>query len=165
MSNPTKMAVEALRDAPGASALLARCETARSIAMLLAPLTRPLLPGLELAAARCDLRDGTLWITVDTGAESAKLRQAAPRLLAALTAHGYQVYELKTRIQAVASSYPGQGRAEASSPGVPFPPVTDLGLSAVDDAAEHLPDSGLRRALQRLARTLRGRQGKVLRQP
>ncbi len=91
MSNPTKMAVEALRDAPGASALLARCETA--------PLTRPLLPGLELAAARCDLRDGTLWITVDTGAESAKLRQAAPRLLAALTAHGYQVYELKTRIQ------------------------------------------------------------------
>jgi len=111
-----------------------------------------------LAPGRCELRDGVLWIAVDSAAESAKLRQATPRLLAALSTHGLQVYEIKTRVQAGGTSYPGQGREEASSTRQPFAAVTDRGVSAVEHAAEELPDSALGRALRRLATTLARRR-------
>jgi hypothetical protein len=55
-------------------------------------------------------------------------------------------------------SYPGQGRDPASSPGIPFAAVTDRGVAAVEQAAKELPDSALRRALQRLATTLARRR-------
>jgi len=150
---------EALRESPGAAALLARWETSQTISRLLAPVARSVAPGMDLLApGRCELRDGVVWIAVDSAAESAKLRQATPRLLAALSTHGLQVYEIKTRVQAGGTSYPGQGREEASSTGLPFAPVTDRGVSAVEQAAEELPDSALGRALRRLATTLARRR-------
>lgn len=150
---------EALRESPGAAALLARWETSQTISRLLAPVARAVAPGMDLLApGRCELRDGILWIAVDSAAESAKLRQSTPRLLAALSTHGLQVYEIKTRVQAGGTSYPGQGREEASSTGLPFAPVTDRGVSAVEHAAEELPDSALGRALRRLATTLARRR-------
>jgi hypothetical protein len=157
---PSARAVsEALRESPGAAALLARWETSQTISRLLAPLARSVAPGLDfLAPGRCELRDGVLWIAVDSAAESAKLRQATPRLLAALSTHGLQVYEIKTRVQAGGMSYPGQGREEASSTGLPFAAVTDRGVSAVEHAAGELPDSALGRALRRLATTLARRR-------
>lgn len=149
---------EALRESP-AAALLARCDTALAAGKLLAPLTREILPGIDLLApGRCELRDGVFWIAVDSAAEATKLRQAAPRLLAALSAHGTRVYEMKTRLQAVGTSYPGQGTHHPSSLGVPFAPVTDLGVGAVERIAQQLPDSELQLALRRLAATLRGRR-------
>jgi len=172
-SDPCPVAA-ALREAPGAAALLARCETSARIGRLLQPLVRPVAPGIDLLApGRCELRDGVLWIAVHSAAESAKLRQAAPRLLAALAADGCQVYELRTRVQPVATSYPGEGTDEASSfaqsqgsadeggggRGLPFPPVTRRAADAVAAAAEPMPLSPLRHALQRLARTLRRRSG------
>jgi len=162
MSDPRSVAA-ALREAPGAAALLARCEAAARIGHLLQPLLRPVAPGLDLLApGRCELRDGVLWIAVHSAAESAKLRQTAPRLLAALAADGCQVYELRTRVQPVATSYPGEGTDETSSfvqsqQGLPFPPISQRAAEAVAAAAAPLPDSPLRRALARLARTLKRR--------
>jgi hypothetical protein len=159
MSSAARAVAEALRESPGAAALLARWEAAQAVSRLLAPLTRSIAPGLDLLApGRCELRDGVVWIAVESAAESAKLRQATPRLLAALSTHGLQVYEIKTRVQAGGTSYPGQGRDEASSRGLPFAAVTDHGVSAVANAAQELPDSALARALRRLAATLARRR-------
>jgi len=155
MSNPARTVADALREAPGAAGLLARCEAARTIGRVLSPVVQTIAPGIVLTVpGRCELRDGIVWIAVESAAESAKLRQATPRLLAALSAHGLEVYEIKTRVQAGGTSYPGQGMAAPSSPGDPFAPVTDQGVGAVKRAARALPDSPLRRALQRLAMTL-----------
>lgn len=151
---------DALRESPGAAALLARWETAQTVSRVLAPLARSVAPGLDLLTpGRCELRDAVLWIAVESAAESAKLRQAAPRLIAALSAHGLQVYEMKTRVQASGTSYPGQGREGISSPEMSFAPVTERGVAAVESAARQLPDSALQRALQRLAATLQRRRG------
>jgi len=153
----------ALREAPGATALLARCEASARIGRLLQPLMRPVAPGLDLMVpGRCELRDGVLWIAVQSAAESAKLRQSAPRLLAALAADGCQVYELRTRVQPVATSYPGEGTDEASSSaqsqqGLPFPPISRRAADSVAAAVAPMPESPLRRALERLARTLKRR--------
>jgi hypothetical protein len=160
MPDPSRLVADALRDAPGAAALLDRWSAARAIGELLAPLVQPLGTGFDLRApGRCDLRDGVLWITAGSAAEAAKLRQTAPRLISALTARGYQVYEMKTRVQAVGSSYPGQGTREGSSSGEPFAAASETGIRAIETATATLPDSALRTALTRLARTLRRRRG------
>jgi hypothetical protein len=159
MSNPARAVADALREAPGAASLLARWEAAQTIGRVLSPVVQSVAPGITLLApGHCELRDGVVWIAVQSAAESAKLRQATPRLLAALSAHGIPVYEIKTRVQAGGMSYPGQGRDPASSPGIPFAAVTDRGVAAVEQAAKELPDSALRRALQRLATTLARRR-------
>lgn len=160
MSSPARPVAAALVDAPGAASLLARVEASQAAGRVLAPLVRALVPGLDLLpAGRCELRDAVLLITVDSAAEASKLRQAAPRLLAALASNGQQVYEMKTRVQAGISHYPGQGTAGDSSRGLDYPPVSATGVAAVRQAADQLPDSGLQRALGRLARTLdRGRE-------
>ena len=159
MSSPARTVSAALRDSPGAAALLARWETAQAVSRVLAPVAHSVAPGMDLLVpGRCDLREGVLWITVESAAESAKLRQAAPRFIAALASHGFEVYEMKCRVQAGGSSYPGQGMTEASSPGLAFAPVTDQGVGAVEAAARQLPESALQRALQRLARTLSRRR-------
>ncbi len=127
----------------------------QAISRVLAPVARSVAPGLDLLTpGRCELREGVLWIAVDSAAESAKLRQAVPRLLAELVAHGMQVYEMKTRVQAGNSTYPGQGTAGPSSIGLDYPPVTARGASAVQEAADHMPTSALQSALRRLAATL-----------
>ena len=149
-----------LRELAGPAALLERWETAQAVGRVLAPVARSLAPGIDLLAqGRCDLRDGVLWIAVQSAAESAKLRQAAPRMLATLSANGWQVYEMKTRVQAGATSYPGQGTDVPSSSGTAFATVTDRGVAAVESAARELPESPLQRAVERLAETLRRRSG------
>lgn len=154
MSSPARPVAAALRDSPGAAALLARWETSQAVLRILAPLVRSLAPGIALGSGHCELRDGVLMITVESAAESAKMRQAAPRFVAALVAHGFPVYEMKTRVQAGATPYPGQGTAVPSSSEMQFPPVSARGIHAVEASASALPDSGLRHALRRLARTL-----------
>lgn len=162
-SRDPRPVADALREAPGAAALLARCETSARIGRLLQPLMRPVAPGLDLQApGRCELRDGVLWIAVHSAAESAKLRQAAPRLLAALSADGCAVYELRTRVQPASTSYPTDGTAdpsssEAAQQGLPFPPITRRSAEAVAAAVGPMADSPLRRALARLGRTLKRR--------
>ena len=159
MASPARPVAAALRDAPGAASLLARWEASQAISRVLAPLARSVAPGLNLLKPGCcELREGVLWIAVDSAAESAKLRQAAPRLLAELVSHGMQVYEMKTRVQAGNTTYPGQGTVGPSSPGLEYPPVTAHSVSAVQEAADHLPASALQSALKRLAATLNRRR-------
>jgi hypothetical protein len=161
MTSPARLVGAALRDAPSTATLLARLEASETASRILTPLARTLAPGLDLhTAGRCELRDKVLWLTVESAAEAAKLRQAAPRLLAALTSSGVQVYEMKTRVQAGNTHYPGQGTAGDSSRRPDYPPVSALGATAVRQAADRLPASSLQRALGRLARTLdRRRRG------
>lgn len=158
---PTARPIAAgLRELPGPAALLERWETAQAIGRVLAPVARSVAPGIDLLApGRCDLRDGVLWIAVQSAAESAKLRQAAPRMLAALSVNGWQVYEMKTRVQAGATSYPGQGTDPPSSPEMGFAAASDRGIAAVELVARQLPESPLQRAIERLAVTLRRRSG------
>ena len=148
MANPARPVAAALRDSPAAAALLDRWETSQALTRVLLPLARSIAPGLMLGPGHCDLRDGVLWITVESAAESAKLRQAAPRLVATLVAHGFQVYEMKFRIQA--------GGTPSSE--LQYPRVSNRGIGAIETAAQTLPDSALRRALRRLAETLSRRR-------
>jgi hypothetical protein len=158
MASPARLVAATLRDAPGAASLLARWEASQAVSRVLAPLARSVLPSLDLQKPGCcELREGVLWIAVDSAAESAKLRQAAPRMLSEIISHGMQVYEMKTRVQAGNSTYPGQGTVGASSLGIDYPPVTAQGVAAVRDAADQLPISALQNALQRLAATLNRR--------
>lgn len=162
MSSPARPVAAALRDAPGTASLLARLEASQAASGILAPIVRGLAPGLDLQTpGRCELRDAVLWITVDSAAEATKLRQAAPRLLAALASHGQPVYEMKTRVQAGKLPYPGQGTAGDSSRGLDYPPVSTTGVAAVQHAADQLPISGLKAALGRLARTLDRRRSRA----
>ena len=159
MSSPARPVGAALHDSPSIASLLTRLETSQAASRVLVPLARGLVPGLDLqSAGRCELRDAVLWITVDSAAEATKLRQAAPRMLAALATNGLQVYEMKTRVQAGNSPYPGQGTAGDSSRGLDYPPVSATGVAAVQQTADQLASSALKSALGRLARTLERRR-------
>ncbi|HTN47948.1 MAG TPA: hypothetical protein VMK32_00795 [Burkholderiaceae bacterium] len=154
--SPARPIADGLRESPGPAALLARYETARAIGRVLQPIARSVAPGIDLLApGSCDLRDGVLWIAVRSAAESAKLRQAAPRMLATLTANGWQVYEMKTRVQAGITSYPGQGTAPPSSPEMGYSEATEQSIGAIESMMRKLPESPLKRAIERLAATLR----------
>jgi hypothetical protein len=155
---PARPIAEGLRESAGSAALLARYEAAQAIARVLQPIARSSAPGIDLQVSNVDLRDGVLWVAVRSAAESAKLRQAAPRMLAALTANGWQVYEMRTRIQAGITSYPGQGTTVPSSPEMAFSEASNRSIATVETAARGLPDSALRRAIERLAATLRRKQ-------
>jgi len=156
MPDSARSAAAALRDSP-AAALLARWERSLEASGVVTPLARTIAPGLTLGPGRCELLDGVLRITAASAAESAKLRQAAPRLLAALVAHGFQVYEMKISVQAGGTPYPGQGTPVASSPEMAFSRPSSRGITAVEIAARKLPESPLQQALRRLAATLRRR--------
>lgn len=155
---PARPIAEGLRESAGPAALLARYEAAQAIARVLQPIARSSAPGINLQVGNVDLRDGVLWITVRSAAESAKLRQAGPRMLAALTANGWQVYEMRTRVQAGITSYPGQGTTVPSSPEMAFSEASNRSVTGLENAARALPESALRSAIERLAGTLRRKQ-------
>ena len=151
-----------LRDSPEASSLLDRIELARRAGRLLAPLAESLSTGFDpTLPGRCELREDILRLTVDSPAQAAKLRQAAPRFLAALRSQGIQVYEMRTRVQPVDTCYPGQGTVPPSTPGEGFPPVGPETADAVAAAALSIHNGMLASALERLGLTLK-RHGRRL---
>jgi hypothetical protein len=155
MSDSARVVADALRAAPATAALLTRWHTAQEVARVLVPLAQGLAPGLDLSdPGRCELREGVLLLTVASAAEAAKLRQAEPRFLAALAARGLAVYGMKTRVQAVGSTYPGQGSAAPSSSGSPFAAASAESVAAVERGAAAVHAPALQQALQRLAATL-----------
>jgi len=82
-----------LRDAPEAAHLLARVEATQRISRSIGPVCRSLASGFDpLLPGRCELRDDVLWLTASSTAQSAKLRQATPRLLTTLGGEGIRVY-------------------------------------------------------------------------
>lgn len=143
----------AFADSPETAALLARIGSAQRAADLIAPLAASLGCGFDPKPGNCELRGGVLLLAVDSAAQAAKLRQAVPRFQAALSANGVQVYEIKLRVQAVASHYPGQGRERGSSSGTPFPPVSSQTAEGFAADAARL-GGALGAALRRLASAL-----------
>lgn len=154
---------DALRDSPYAAPLLARCEATQRAALLIAPTCRSVAGFDPLAPGTCELRGETLWLTLPSAAHSAKLRQAMPRLLSTLAAGGMAVYELRTRVQPVVTSYPTDGTVAGSSHATPemaWPNTGKSAASAFSNWSAQLADPALKQAAEKLAATLRRRAAK-----
>ena len=147
-----------LRDAPEAALLLARWEATQRAARCIAPACRSLASGFDpLVPGRCELRDGVLWLTASSTAQSAKLRQAVPRLLSTLGSEAIRVYEIRIRIEAGITGYPEQGTSPPSSSEAAWlQPGRDAG-DTLSKLALTVRESPLKRAVERLAETLRKR--------
>jgi hypothetical protein len=158
MPSPARSLADVLRDAPEAARLLARCAANQRVAYAIAPVCRSLASGFDpLLPGRCELRDTVVWLTASSTAQSAKLRQATPRLLSALGGEGIQVYEIRVRVQPGFTGYPEQGSTAPSSADAawlrPGPGAGD----SVQGLATSMPASPLQQAVERLATTLRKR--------
>jgi len=148
----------ALRDSPEAASLIARWEATQRAAQCIAPVCRSLASGFDpLVPGRCELRDAVLWLNPTSTAQAAKLRQAMPSLLSCLRSEGVQVYEIKFRVQAGVTPYPGQGSGGPSSPAEAWPSAGERAIDAVSELALTIVDSPLKSAASRLASTLRRR--------
>lgn len=158
MSSPAKPLAEVLRSAPEAAALLARWEATQRLARSIAPVCSSLASGFDpLVPGRCELRDGILWLTASSTAQSAKLRQATPRLLSTLGGEGTPVYEIRVRVEPGITGYPEQGSSPPSSLDAAWLRPASSAGETVSKLALTVRESPLKRAVERLAATLRKR--------
>ena len=158
MPESARSVAETLRDTPEAAALLARWEATQRAARCIAPICGSLAAGFDpLTPGRCELRDAALWLIPASAAQSAKLRQAVPRMLSSLQAEANKVYEIKFRVQPVVTPYPGQGSHLASSSEERWPSVGRHAIGAVSELALTVSESPLKSAVESLLATLRKR--------
>ncbi len=158
MSNPAQPLAEVLRNAPEAARLLARWEATQRAARSIAPACRSLASGFDpLVPGRCELRDGVLWLTASSAAQSAKLRQSIPRLLTTMGADGIQVYEIRVRVEPGITGYPEQGSTPPSSLDAGWLTPDSKAGDTVSKLALTVRESPLKTAIERLAATLRKR--------
>lgn len=152
MTSPRALA-QALAVSP-AAALAASVAAARRAAGALAPECARLGMRLDLESpGRCEMRGSKLVVRVPSAAQSAKLRQALPRLVSALRAEGIQVEEITLKVQPLGDNEPPAAPVDPARYGPPRTP-SGSGAHAVRTLALALPASALRRALERLERTL-----------
>jgi hypothetical protein len=150
-----------LRDAPEAALLLARWEATQRAAHCIAPVCRSLASGFDpLVPGRCELRDGVLWLTASSTAQSAKLRQAVPRLVSTLGSEAIRVYEIRIRIEPGITGYPEQGTSTPSSSEAAWLKPGPGAGDSLRELALTVRESPLKRAMERLADTLRRRAGR-----
>ncbi|MCX8004623.1 MAG: flagellar hook-length control protein FliK [Burkholderiaceae bacterium] len=157
---------EALAASP-AAALLTRVLDAQRVAKAVASSHAPLPPAFDpLAPGACELRGQILWLVVASPAVAAKLRQCLPQLRDALNRQGFDLTEIKVRLQPARKSYPADA-----------PPVTHIAdlreseagevrrLTAALSLAEKLaltyPGAALGEAASRLAARLRDRLARI----
>ena len=91
-------------------------------------------------------QDDILTVSVPTAAHSAKLRQVVPRLAGALQKHGWQVNEIRVRVQAM----PMLPQAPGRTPPEHRPVITENGVEAFARLAHELPQGPLSDAVRRL---------------
>ena len=152
MSSPAQPLAEVLRSAPEAARLLARWEATQRAARSIAPVCRSLASGFDpLVPGRCELRDGVLWLTASSTAQSAKLRQSTPRLLTTLSEVGIRVYEIRVRVEPGITGYPEQGRIPPSSHDARWLTPDSNAGETVSKLALTVRESPLKAALGRLA--------------
>lgn len=89
------------------------------------------------------LEQTILTLMADNSAVAAKLRQLAPRLAQLLTESGCEVTAIQVRVQV---TLPPTSRS------VPSPALSDAGQKRLIASTEKLPDSLLKKVLQRLAK-------------
>jgi hypothetical protein len=158
MSNLAKPLAEALRDAPEAARLLARWEATQRAARCIAPLCQSLAAGFDpLVPGRCEWRDGVLILTAASTAQSAKLRQAIPRLQALLASEANRVYEIRVRVEPGMTVYPEQGSNTPSSLDDAWLKPSASASETVGKLALTIKNGDLKDAVERLAATLRRR--------
>ena len=107
--------------------------------------------------AQLEERDGVLWLTASSTAQSAKLRQATPRLLSTLGGEAIQVYEIRVRVEPGITGYPEQGSSPPSSVDAAWLRPSSAAADTVSKFALTVRESPLKRAAERLAETLRKR--------
>jgi len=156
---------EALADSP-AAALVRRVADSQRIAQALAEAEIPLPPNFSaLHPGTCEVRESTLVLFVGSSALAAKLRQSLPQLLAWLNRQGFDLTEIKVRLQPEQMSYrpsPGtdtnnpEGVADPGIAREPIPSVAEA-LGLAEKLALTFPGTGVGRAAQRLATRLRRR--------
>lgn len=152
MTAPRALA-QALAVSP-AAALAASVAAARRAAGALAPECARLGMRLDFEApGRCELRGSKLILRVPSAAQSAKLRQALPRLVEALRGQGIPVEEIALKVQPLGDHEPPAPPVDPARYGPPRAPSAP-GARAVGALALALPMSDLRRALERLEKTL-----------
>jgi hypothetical protein len=154
---------QALAESP-AAALVRRAADSQRVARALAAGDAP-LPFDPLAPGACELRDRSLVLTASSAAAAAKLRQCLPQLTVSLRRQGFELTEIKVRLQPARTAY----RMRASSPesdarlthsrdAPPGPPLNpQAALALAEKLALTFPDSPVGEAASRLAERLRGR--------
>jgi hypothetical protein len=111
----------------------------------------------------CELRDSVLWLSAHSPAQAAKLRQSLPGLQQLLLRHGFEVIEIRVRIQPGLTAY--QGSVSGPQPAhVDAEAAARAGLDQqaplefAEKLALTLRDSPLRAAARSLADRLRQRR-------
>lgn len=162
--DPTRNArplADALAESP-VGPVLQRLSLAQRIVSTLSPAVARLAPDFDsIDTSAVNLRENVLWLNARSAAQAAKLRQGVPGLLQLLHQHGFQVIEIRVRVQPARMSYPEQTsdpatQEPASGTDKPNRTHVDAGaLAFADQLAQHLPDSPLRAAARRLQAALR----------
>lgn len=169
--NPTARRLDQiLTDAPGAATLLARLAAGRRAARAIAQVCSEVIPDFDpLRPGTCDLRGGALRIWLPSNAQATRLRQALPRLGAALQDHGIEVSEIRVALQLgrVRESVPdhprnsaanaSRGRDERTRDRREHPEIIEFSRKL----ALTLPDSELRRAILRLGQSVAPRLARM----
>ncbi len=170
MNHPARRIDQILTDSAIAAALLGRIAAGRNAARIIAPICAEIAPDFDpFRPGSCDLRERELRIWLRSSAQSTKLRQATPRLLAALQRQGLEVNEIKVGVQPRtvresnfakrSNSAPiprevGQGEEKAQARyNAPLEFSRQLALT--------LPDSPLRRAVADLGKAVAARLARM----
>jgi len=161
--NPTARRLDRiLTDTPLAASLLARLAAGRRAARAIAPVCAEVVPEFDpLRPGACDLRAGVLRIWLGSSAHSTKLRQALPRMQAALRGNSLEVSEIKIGIQPArlrktpVADAPNKARESSNERSIMRRPPQEIERikEFTRKLALTLPDSGLRRAIARLERS------------
>jgi hypothetical protein len=156
---------EALADSPAAN-IVRRVADSQRVAATLAGADIALPPNFDaLLPGTCELREKTLVLSVGSPALAAKMRQCLPQLLAWLNRHGFELTEIKLRLQPERMSYrvsPGEEIAQADGSETGLQRVRSLpnmagALGLAEKLALTFPDTGVGRAAHQLASRLRRR--------
>jgi hypothetical protein len=156
---------QALADSP-AAALVRRVTDSQRVAAALTRTGVSLPPSFDaLQPGACEVREATLVLFVGSPALAAKMRQSLPQLLASLNRQGFDLTEIKVRLQPERMSYrevPGADAMSPQGPGAPAAlaeaPLHIAGaLALAEKLALTLPGTAVGQAAQRLATRLRHR--------
>jgi hypothetical protein len=113
----------------------------------------------------CELRESVLVLTAGSPAQAAKLRQSLPQLLLVLVRQGFELTEIRVRLQPAQMSYrvesagnPARSGVSSREYGADQPSSNaQKALSLAEELALTLPDTGVGGAARRLAARLRRR--------
>jgi hypothetical protein len=170
MSRRARRIDQILGDSPVAAALFGRIAAGREAARAIAPICAEIAPDFDpLQPGTCDLRGRELRLWLHSGAQSTKLRQATPRLLATLQRQGFEVNEIKVRVQPRKLRESTRADAPISAGMTPKTvlvrakqqPAYGNPLAFARKLALTLPDGSLRRAAQALGRAMDARLARM----